>query len=189
MKINANLLKVGNVLKHEEKLLQVLNTSIIKPGKGGAYIQVEMRDLKSGSKINERWRTSDTIEKVAIDEITVTYLFSDNNLITVMNNESFDQLTIDKSLIGKKNELLEDGMKLNLELVDNEIISLKFPKNIKVEIKSADAVVKGQTASSSSFKNALTTKNIKILVPQHIKDGDKIIINSDNLEYVEKAKD
>ena len=95
MKINANLLKVGNVLKHEEKLLQVLNTSIIKPGKGGAYIQVEMRDLKSGSKINERWRTSDTIEKVAIDEITVTYLFSDNNLITVMNNESFDQLTID----------------------------------------------------------------------------------------------
>jgi len=188
MKINANLLKVGNVIKHENKLLQVLDTSIIKPGKGGAYIQVEMRDLRSGTKTNERWRTSEDIEKVSVEEINVTYLFSDSENLTLMNNESFDQFTIKKSILGKKIDLLEDGMILVAELINNEIFNLKLPRNIKVEIESADAVVKGQTVSSS-FKNAVTTNNIKILVPKHIKDGDKVLINSENYEYVEKAKD
>ncbi len=187
MKINANLIKSGNVLKHKNKMLQVIGTSVIKPGKGGAYIQVEMKDIQSGVKFNERWRTSDSVEKINVNELEVTFLFIENENITVMNNENYEQMTCDSKLVEGKEKLLEDGMKLSLEIVDEMITNVKFPKNIKVEIKDADAVVKGQTASSS-FKNATTTNDLKILVPPHIKEGDKILISSENLNYVEKAK-
>ena len=188
MKINANLIKVGNVLNHKDKMMEVLNTSVIKPGKGGAYIQVEMKDIKSGTKFNERWRTSDTVDKVSVNEIDVTFLYIENKSFTVMNNQNFEQMTYPSNLILGKEKLLEDGMKITLEMVDDEIASVKFPKNIKVEVKMADAVVKGQTASSS-FKNALTTNELSILVPPHIKEGDKVMINSETLNYVEKAKE
>ena len=188
MKINANLLKVGHIIRHNDRLLQVLNTNIIKPGKGGAYIQVEMRDLKSGSKTNERWRTSDDIEKISVSELLTTFLYIQNDQIMLMNNENFEQFSVNTSIVGQKVNLLEDGMQLTAEIIDDEVINLYLPKQIKVEIKDADAVVKGQTASSS-FKNAITTNEIKILVPQHIKNGDKVILNSENLEYIEKAKD
>ncbi len=188
MKINANLIKVGNVLNHKDKMMEVLNTSVIKPGKGGAYIQVEMKDIKSGTKFNERWRTSDNVEKVSVNEIDVTFLYIENESFTVMNNQNFEQMTYSSKLISGKEKLLEDGMNITLEMVNNEVATVKFPKNIKVEIKTADAVVKGQTASSS-FKNASTTNELNILVPPHIKEGDKVIINSETLNYVEKAKD
>ena len=188
MKINANLIRVGNVLNHKDRMMEVLNTSIIKPGKGGAYIQVEMKDLKSGTKFNERWRTADTVEKVSVNEIEVTFLFIENDSFTVMNNQNFEQMTYPSKLISGKEKLLKDGMSITLEMVNDEISTVKLPKNIKVEIKTADAVVKGQTASSS-FKNALTTNELSILVPPHVKDGDKVMINSETLNYVEKAKD
>ncbi len=188
MKIGTNLLKEGNVIKHNDKVLQVMNTNIIKPGKGGAYIQVEMRDLKNGTKINERWRTSDTVEKLIVEEIRVTFLYISDEMITLMNDVSFEQFSLNSSILGEKVELLQDGMKLSAEVVDGEIINLKLPRYIKVEINSADAVVKGQTASSS-YKNAITSCNLKVLVPPHIKEGDKILIKSENNEYVEKAKE
>ena len=187
MKIIANLIKVGNVLEHKGKKFHVLNTNTIKPGKGGAYIQVEMRDIKSGVKINERFRTSENIEKLSVNEISVTFLFIDDNFITVMNNESFEQSSLDKTLLIGNDDFLSDGMQLTVEIIGDEIVNIKLPKSITVEVKTADAVVKGQTASSS-FKNSITTKNIKILVPPHIKEGDKIIINTENFEYLEKAK-
>ncbi len=188
MKINANMIKVGNVLKYKDRALQVLNTSIIKPGKGGAFIQVEMKDIQSGVKFNERWRTSDTVEKISVNEQEVTFLYIENDNITFMNNENFEQITCPANLIIGREKLLKDGMKLSLEIVEDKITNIIFPKNIRVKIEKADAVVKGQTASSS-FKNALTTNDLKILVPPHIKEGDEVLINSDNLSYVEKAKD
>ena len=188
MKLNANLIRVGNVLKHKDKMMEVLSTSIIKPGKGGAFIQVEMKDIKSGVKFNERWRTSDNVEKISVSEIEVTFLFIENETFTVMNNQNFEQMTYSSELIKGKEKLLEDGMKITLELVDEKVTKVKFPNNIKVEIKSADAVVKGQTASSS-FKNAITTNHLKILVPPHVKEGDKVLISSENMNYIEKAND
>ena len=187
MKVNANLLRNGNVIRHQNKMLQVMNTNIIKPGKGGAYIQVEMRDIKSGAKVNERFRTSENIEKLSVNEISVTFLFIDENFITVMNNENFEQSSLDKNLLSGNKDFLSDGIQLIVEIIGEEIVNIKLPKSITVEVKTADAVVKGQTASSS-FKNATTTKDIKILVPPHIKEGEKIIINTDNYEYLEKAK-
>ena len=188
MKIIANLIKAGNILKHKDKLLEVLNTSVIKPGKGGAFIQVEMKDIKTGIKFNERWRTSENVEKISVNELDVTFLFIESETFTVMNNDNFEQMNYPNSLISEKQKLLEDGMKLTFKLVEDKVIGVNFPKNLKVEIKTADAVVKGQTASSS-YKNALTTNDLKILVPPHIKDGEKIIISSEDLSYVEKAKD
>lgn len=188
MKIDANLIRSGNILRHKNRLLQVLNTSIIKPGKGGAFIQVEMKDIRDGTKYNERWRTVDTVEKALVNEVDATFLFKDTENTTVMNNENYEQIICENKLIGdSKIRLLEEGMIIKILTVDEEIVSINLPKNIKVEILNADAVVKGQTASSS-FKNAETTRNLKLLVPSHIKVGDKILINSENLEYVEKAK-
>lgn len=188
MKISANIIKVGNILKHKEKLLEVLNTSIIKPGKGGAFIQVEMKDIQSGTKFNERWRTSDNVDKISVEELESTFLYLENDIVTLMNNQNFEQISCSTNLISGKEKLLKDGMKLILVMVGEQITKIKFPKNIKVEIKNADAVVKGQTASSS-YKNAITTNGIKIMVPPHIKEGEKIFINSDDLSYVEKAKE
>jgi|TARA_B100000287_G_scaffold429897_1_gene484090 elongation factor P len=187
MKMIANLIKVGNVIKYKEKMFQVLNTNTIKPGKGGAFIQVEMRDIKSGNKINERFRTSENIEKLSVNEISATFLFIDNSNITVMKNDDYEQISLDESLLVGSKEFLADGTQLSLELIGDEIVGIKLPKSIVVEIESADAVVKGQTASSS-FKNARTTNNVRILVPPHIKEGDKVLINTENNEYVEKAK-
>ncbi len=188
MKMIANLIKVGNVIKYRDRVFQVMGTNTIKPGKGGAFIQLEMRDLKSGSKVNERLRTSENIEKLNVNEVNVTYLFSEDNMITVMNNENYEQLTLSDDLLGGNKNFLEDGLQLYLDIIAEEIVGIRLPKTVTVEIKQADAVVKGQTASSS-FKNAITTKNIKVLVPQHIKEGDKIIINTENLEYLEKSRD
>ena len=147
-----------------------------------------MKDIQSGVKFNERWRTSESVEKINVNELEVTFLFIENQNLTLMNNENYEQITCELKLIQGKEKLLKDGMKLSLEIVDDKITNIKFPKNIKVEIKDADAVVKGQTASSS-FKNATTTNDLKILVPPHIKEGDKILISSENLSYVEKAKE
>ena len=187
MKVNANLLRNGNVIKHQNKMLQVMNTNIIKPGKGGAYIQVEMRDLVSGLKTNERWRTSENIEKLSTEEIKSTYLFKDSEKVTLMNSTNYEQFELEVEIFKDKIVLLEDGMQLICETVDGKVINVKFPKSIEVIIEYADAVVKGQTASTS-FKNAVTNKGLKILVPPHIKQNDKILINSENFEYLEKSK-
>ena len=188
MKVNGNTIKPGNVIEHKGSLWVATKTSHVKPGKGGAFIQLEMRDLKSGSKVNERLRTSENVEKLNVNEVSVTFLFSENNMITVMNNENYEQITLNEELLNGNKNFLEDGVQLFLDIIAEEIVGMRLPKTITVEVREADAVVKGQTASSS-FKNAITTKDIKILVPAHIKEGDKIVINTESLEYLEKSRD
>ena len=146
-----------------------------------------MRDVLSKTKTNERWRTSDTLEKVNTEEIETNYLFSDTEHITVMRKDDFEQIRISKSLLGENVNLLQDGIGITLEYIDGQVAGIKLPKSLEVIVESAEAVVKGQTASSS-FKPAITNTGVKILVPPHIKQGDKVIINSENLEYVEKSK-
>ena len=187
MKIIANLLRNGNIIKHQDKMYQVIKTSTIKPGKGGAYIQVEMRDIVNGLKTNERWRTSENVEKLNTEEVEATFLFINQDKITLMQNDTYEQIEIDASILKNKVNLLEDGMQIKVDVVDEKIINVNLPKTIEVEIDYADAVVKGQTASTS-YKTASTKKGLKISVPPHIKQGDKIIIHSENLEYIEKSK-
>ena len=128
MKINANLLRNGNIIRYQNKILQILNTHTIKQGKGGAYVQLEMRDLENGSKLNERLRTSENVEKLVTEEINSTFLYSKDNSITLMNNETYEQFEVPLSLVSDKKKLLEDGIQLVSETVDGEIINIRFPK-------------------------------------------------------------
>ena len=139
-------------------------------------LPAENAAIKTGT--HPRIHTEENIEKLSVNEILVTFLFIDDNFLTVMNNENFEQSSLDKTLLSGNKDFLSDGIQLTVEIIGDEIVNIKLPKSIKVEVKTADAVVKGQTASSS-FKNATTTNDIKILVPPHIKEGDKIIINTE----------
>ena len=146
-----------------------------------------MRDIQTKNKTNIRFRTSDSIEKLNTQEVKSTYLFASDDNLTFMRDDNFEQVEIPKLILEDKLKLLNDGMKVTLEYVNEKIVNIRLPKTLEIFIESADAVVKGQTASSS-FKPAITDRGLKVLVPPHIKQGDKVIVHSENLEYVEKSK-
>jgi elongation factor P len=188
MKINGNAIKQGNVIEHKGALWVAIKTSHVKPGKGGAFAQVELKNLRNNSKLNERFRSSETVERIILEEKKASYLYEENDKIVFMDNNTYEQKFISKDLLGDKYQLLEDGMEIILNSFDEEVISIELPDTVTVEILEADAVVKGQTASSS-YKPAIIKENIRILVPPHIGAGSKIVIKTEDLSYVERAKD
>ena len=188
MKINGNAIKPGNVIEHKGSLWVAIKTSHVKPGKGGAFAQVELKNLRNNSKLNERFRSSETVERIILEETKASYLYEENDKIIFMDAITYEQKYIPKDLVGDKYKLLEDGMEVILNMFEEEIISIELPDTVSVEIIQADAVVKGQTASSS-YKPAIIKDNIRILVPPHIEAGSKILIKTDDLSYVERAKD
>ena len=188
MKINGNAIKPGNVIEHKGSLWVAIKTSHVKPGKGGAFAQVELKNLRNNSKLNERFRSSETVERIILEETKASYLYEENDKIIFMDAITYEQKFIPKDLVGDKYKLLEDGMEVILNTFEEEIISIELPDTVSVEILQADAVVKGQTASSS-YKPALIKDNIRILVPPHIEAGSKIVIKTEDLSYVERVKD
>ena len=188
MKVNANTLTKGNVVEIEGKLMQVLSTFISKPGKGGAFIQLELRDIRNGNKDNMRFRTQETIEKARLDQEDYQFLFKDGDAYTFMNTESYEQITFDEAIIGEQAVYLQDGMMVMIESFEGEPLSVKLPDTITVELVEADAVVKGQTASSS-YKPAVADNGLKVMVPPHIEAGTRVIIRTEDGTYVERAKD
>lgn len=188
MKVNANTLSKGNVIEHEGKLMQVLSTFISKPGKGGAFIQLELRDIRNGNKDNIRLRTQETVEKARLDQEDFQYLYNDGEVYTFMNTETYEQIELKKDMIGEDAPYLQDGMMVMVELYEGEPLSIKLPDTITVQITEAEPVVKGQTASSS-YKPAMTDIGVKVMVPPHIDSGIRIIIKTEDGSYVERAKD
>ena len=188
MKINGNAIKQGNVIEHKGALWVAVKTSHVKPGKGGAFAQVELKNLRDNTKLNERFRSSETVERVILEEKKATYLYEDGDKLVFMDAISFEQKFLLKELIGEKSELLEDGMEVILNSFNDEVISVDLPDTIIVEILEADAVVKGQTASSS-YKPAKIKNGIRILVPAHIEKGTKIVIKTEDRSYVERSKE
>ena len=188
MKINGNAIKQGNVIEHKGSLWVAIKTSHVKPGKGGAFAQVELKNLRNNTKLNERFRSSETVERIILEEKKASYLYEENDKIVFMDANTYEQKFIPKDLIGDKFKLLEGGMEIILNAFEDEIISIKLPDTVIVKILEADAVVKGQTASSS-YKPAIIQENIRILVPPHIEAGSKIVIKTEDLSYVERAKD
>ena len=188
MKINAGEIRVGMLLEYKNDLWQVLKTQHVKPGKGGAFAQVELKNLRNNTKLNERFRSSETVERIILEEKNATYLYEENDTLIFMDIETYDQKSISRELIGNKYQLLEDGMEVILNTFEDEVISIQLPDTIKVEIFEADAVVKGQTASSS-YKPATIKNDIRILVPPHIEKGTKVVIKTEDLSYVERAKE
>jgi elongation factor P len=187
MKQQANLIRAGQVIEHEGRRWTVLKQQIITPGKGGAFIQVEMRDLKSGNKTNERWRTADTVERLMTEEKEFTYSYTDGVNMVLMDPESFEQTMIPLDLMGDAAPFLQDNMQVTVDLVEGDPVAVHLPATVVLEVAEADPVVKGQTASSS-YKPARLSNGVKTSVPPFIETGEKIVVRTEDGSYVERSK-
>lgn len=187
MKINANSIRPGNVIEHKNRLWSVAKIAHTQPGKGGAYIQVEMKCLKDGTKLNERFRSSEDVTKAHLDEKEYQYLFMDDHNLTLMDMESFEQIHVSKDLVGEPIAFLQDGMMITVLSHQGNAVSVELPELVTLEVKEADAVVKGQTAASSN-KPAVLENDVRIMVPPFVGAGDKVVVRTSDATYVERAK-
>ena len=185
MKINAGEIRVGMLLEYKNDLWQVLKTQHVKPGKGGAFAQVEMKSVGKSTKLNERFRSSETVEKASLEETNFNFLYEDENNYFFMNPKTFEQIEIKKNIIGEKGKLLTENLEVSVSFYNENPISVELPNQIKCEIQSTDAALKGQTVSSS-YKPATLSNGLNIQVPPFIEVGDDVIVDSRNLEYIKK---
>ena len=185
MKINANEIRVGMLLEYKDDLWQVLKTQHVKPGKGGAFAQVEMKSVNKNTKLNERFRSSETIEKASVEETSFNYLYDDENNYFFMDPKSFEQIEIKKDIIGEKGKLLTENLEVSVSFYNEKPISIDLPNQVNCKIESTDAALKGQTVSSS-YKPAILDNGLSIQVPPFIEAGDEVVVDSRNLEYVKK---
>lgn len=187
MKQQANLIRAGQVIEHDGRRWTVLKQQIITPGKGGAFIQVEMRDLKTGNKTNERWRTADTVERLMTDNKEYTYSYMDGDNLVLMDPETFEQTTVPATILGDALPFLQDNMTVEIDLVEGEPVGMHLPASVVLEVVEADPVVKGQTASSS-YKPAKLSNGVKTMVPPFVEAGERIVVKTEDGSYVERAK-
>ena len=185
MKINAGEIRVGMLLEHKNDLWQVLKTQHVKPGKGGAFAQVEMKSLNKNTKLNERFRSNETVEKASLDEMNYNYLYEDENNYFFINPKTFEQIEIKKHTVGEKGRLLTENLQVSVSFHNENPISVELPNQVKCKIDSTDVALKGQTVSSS-YKPAILDNGIKIQVPPFIESGDEIIVDTRTIEYIKK---
>ena len=188
MKIQANTMRPGMVIEHQDKQWTVLKIELLQPGKGGAFIQVEMRDIASGNKSNDRWRTQDSVEKLEVRERDSQYLFQDDEIYTFMDTETFEQFTLSGEDLGDKAAFLQEGMAVTTATIEGKPVDINLPQHITLEVVEADAVVKGQTAASS-YKPGVLENGVKVMIPPFVEAGTRIVINTTDGTYVERAKD
>ena len=186
MKINGNAVKPGMIIEHKNDLWVVTKSQSVKPGKGGAFNQVEMKNLKNNSKLNERFRSSEEVERVRVDEEKFQYLYPQGNKLIFMNSTTFEQIELETEFVGEKMKLLSENDEVTLEIYDDTPIGIQLPSTLIFEVKETEAVVKGQTAASSS-KPAMLKNGLRIMVPPFIEQGEKIIINTEDLSYLKRA--
>ncbi|MBC6497874.1 MAG: elongation factor P [Alphaproteobacteria bacterium GM7ARS4] len=187
MKINAIQIRAGHVLEHQGKRYTVLSNTILQPGKGSAFVQVEMRDIATGTKVNQRWRTQESVERLHVEEHLCQFLYMEGTNITLMDKESYEQYSLSQEMLGKAQRFLQDGMEVAVDFIDGEAVSVRLPPTVTLTVREADPVIKGQTATSS-YKSALLDNGVKTMVPPHISVGDGVVINTLDGSYVEKAK-
>ena len=187
MKINGNEIKPGNVIEHEGGLWAAVKTNAVKPGKGGAFNQVELKNLVTGTKLNQRFRAAETVERVRLEQKQFQYLYESGDMLVFMDNESYEQLELQKDWVGDRAQFLQDGMNVRVEMYEDKPIGIALPDTVVLEIVEADAVVKGQTATSS-YKPAVMENGVKVMVPQFIGAGEKIVVDTNTIEYVERHK-
>ena len=185
MKINASEIRVGMLLEHKNDLWQVLKTQHVKPGKGGAFAQIEMKSVGKNTKLNERFRSSETVEKASLEEVAYNYLYEDENNYFFMDPKTFEQIDIKKNIVGEKGKLLSENLEVFVSFYNDDAISIELPNQISCEISTTDAALKGQTVSSS-YKPAILDNGLKIQVPPFVEVGDKIILDTRTLEYIKK---
>ena len=185
MKISANEIRVGMLVEHKNDLWEVLKTQHVKPGKGGAFAQVEMKSVNKNTKLNERFRSNDTIEKASLDEIKFNFLYMDENYYYFINQKTFEQIDIKKNIVGEKGKLLNENLEVTINFYNDKPLSLDLPNQITCKIIKTDVALKGQTVSSS-YKPATLENGINIQVPPFIESDDEIVIDTRTMEYVKK---
>jgi elongation factor P len=185
MKINAGEIRVGMLLEYKNDLWQVLKTQHVKPGKGGAFAQVEMKSVGKNTKLNERFRSSETVEKASLDEIDFNYLYDDETNYIFMNPKTFDQIEIKKDIVGEKGKLMTENLEVKVSFHNESPISVELPNQVNCKIETTDVALKGQTVSSS-YKPATLDNGLNIQVPPFIESGDEVIVDTRTLEYIKK---
>ena len=185
MKISGNEIKPGMLLEHKDDLWEVLKTQHVKPGKGGAFNQVEMKSVNKGTKLNERFRSSDNVEKASIDEVNFNYLYEDDKQYYFIDQKTFEQINIKKDIIGEKGKFLKEELEVKISFYEENAISIELPNQVQCKIESTDVALKAQTVSSS-YKPAILDNGVKIQVPPFIENGDEIIVDTRSIEYVKK---
>tara|TARA_B100001250_G_scaffold270150_1_gene233162 strand:- start:270 stop:830 length:561 start_codon:yes stop_codon:yes gene_type:complete len=185
MKINAGEIRVGMLLEHKNDLWQVLKTQHVKPGKGGAFAQVEMKSVNKNTKLNERFRSSETVEKASLEEIKYNFMYEDENNYFFMDPNSFEQIEIKKNIVGEKGKLLTENLEVSVSFYNELPMLVDLPNQVQCKIESTDVALKGQTVSSS-YKPAVLNNGLSIQVPPFIEAGDEVIVDTRNLEYIKK---
>ncbi|MCB1531281.1 MAG: elongation factor P [Alphaproteobacteria bacterium] len=188
MKVNANTLRSGNVIDYNGKLWVVVKNEIQTPGKGAAVAQVEMRDLRTGSKDNVRFRTQETIERVRLEQDEYQYLYDEGETAAFMHTTTFEQISITKELMGSPAAYLQEGMIVEIEKYENEPLSVRLPDSVVMEVVECEPVVKGQTATTS-YKPGILENGVKVMIPPHIDAGTRVVVKTEDGSYVERAKD
>ena len=185
MKISANEIKPGMLIEYKNDLWEVLKTQHVKPGKGGAFNQVEMKSVNNNTKLNERFRSSDTVEKASLEEQKFNFLYEDGNDYYFINQKSFEQINIKKQIIGDKGKFLTENLEVAINFYNENPLSVDLPKQVECKIDSTDVALKGQTVSSS-YKPAILNNGLKIQVPPFIESGDAILVDTRTIEYIKK---
>ena len=185
MKISGNEIKPGMLLEHKDDLWEVLKTQHVKPGKGGAFNQVEMKSVNKSTKLNERFRSSDTVEKAALEEINLNFLYEDDSEFYFINQKTFEQINIKKNIVGEKGKFLSENLEVKISFYEEKPISIELPNQINCKVENTDAALKGQTVSSS-YKPATLYNGVRIQVPPFIESGNEIVVDTRTIEYVKK---
>jgi len=186
-KMQANQMRAGMVIEFEGQRYTIIKQNIMIPGKGNAIIQVDMRNIKTGAKKDQRWRTADTVERLATEDKEFTYSYADDDNLVLMDPSTFEQTMVPKEILGDRLPFLQENMTVNVKLIEGEPVSMDLPETIVLEVVEADPVVKGQTASSS-YKPAVMSNGVKVMVPPFITAGEKIVVKTADGTYYERAK-
>ena len=186
-KMQANQMRAGMVIEFEGQRYTIIKQNIMIPGKGNAIIQVDMRNIKTGAKKDQRWRTADTVERLMTEDKEFTYSYADDQNLVLMDPETFEQTVVPKEILGDRLPFLQENMTVNVKLIEGEPVSMDLPETIVLEVVEADPVVKGQTASSS-YKPAVMSNGVKVMVPPFITAGEKIVVKTADATYYERAK-
>ena len=185
-KINGNEIRPGNVLEHNGGLWAAVKVEHVKPGKGGAFAQVELRNLRNGSKLNERFRSADKVERVRLEQRDMQFLYETDGMLVFMDTETYDQIELPAEILGERRPFLQDGMTIQVEFYESEALNATLPQKVTCTVAETEPVVKGQTAANS-FKPAVLDNGIKVMVPPFVGQDEDIVVNTETMEYAERA--
>lgn len=188
MRINGSAIRAGNIVEIDGRIWRVLKHNIVSPGKGGAFNQIEVRDVKTGTKSNYKFRSDEQVEQLRVDQKEMQYLFADGDHLTFMDQESYEQLSVSRDLVGEAADFLADNMIVTIDFIEGNAVAAVLPQTTVATVVEADAVVKGQTASSS-YKPAVLDNGARVMVPPFIGAGTRIVVNIEERSYVERAKE